>query len=207
MEDTPKIYVLNKLPSLGELGDKTQIEYKTVCYKCGIKRAVKKQISYKFDMWNGEDLISVAGIYKFVSQRLKSELEFLENKEVTFTPVVNEKSDYFKPGKNAYQKEIPQFYLIEPLKVLDGPELWWKRVGKCESCNKHSWNYTIEGITSVVADDLDNYVQRGVYQNQWRGELIFNLSDPGAPIVTEDFIKIVNRVDKTRHSFFEAKWY
>lgn len=198
------LYVLNNLPSLGEMGDKTDIERTKSCSECNILDENIHEFSYKFASWNGQDLIEVAGNYIFVSEKVKIELEKHANGTLDFFKIKNEKADYFKIGKKAYQKEIPTFYKLEIKKRLDGPEIWWEREGKCPKCDRDQWNITLDGIGSSIDDD--DYVPRQVYKNTWNGEMIFNLQDPGQPIVTQDFLDIVNSVTDQKIELRKAEW-
>ena len=198
------LYVLNSLPSLGEMGDQTSIERINLCSECNILEENIHAFSYKFASWNGQDLIEVAGNYFFVSERVKIELEKHVNGTLEFFKINKEKTDYFKIGKKAYQKEIPTFYKLEIKKRLDGPEIWWEREAKCPKCSRDKWNITLDGIGSSINDD--DYVPRKVYKNTWNGEMIFKLQDPGQPIVTQEFLDIVNSVTDQKIELREAEW-
>lgn len=55
--------------------------------------------------------------------------------------------------------------------------------------------WTLEGIQSTInSDPTAIYTPRQVYFKEWNGEIIFNLHDPGKPIVTQEFLDIVNDV-------------
>lgn len=71
MEKLPNIYVLKGLPSLGEMGIKTKAIHREYCDICNKGTTEYDPFSYVFAQWNGEDLISVAGNYYLVSERLK----------------------------------------------------------------------------------------------------------------------------------------
>lgn len=68
------IYLLLGVPILGELSPETKSEYVTLCEVCNIRDEIIKNITYVFDSWNGEDLISGFAEY-FISERLKIKLK------------------------------------------------------------------------------------------------------------------------------------
>lgn len=205
LNQLPNIDVLNDLPSLGEIGEKTKTIFKTDCDTCNRRTIKYDPFSYAFARWNGEDLISVAGNEYFVSKRLK--LESKTKDLVNYIPIINEKKDYFKMGKKAYRKTIPSFYRLEITQNIDGPELWWERNEKCPVCGEYKWWPTLKGIQSTVTSDPTAiYTPRQVYFKEWKGEIIFNLKDPGKPIVTQKFLDTVNNVCIKKIKLKSAEW-
>ncbi|MDC7125206.1 MAG: hypothetical protein PQJ46_06555 [Spirochaetales bacterium] len=207
MNQLPSIYVLNDLPSLGEIGEKTKSIFNIECATCNRRTIEYNPFSYVFARWNGEDLISVAGNEYFVSKRLKLELEPKVKDLVNFVPIINEKKEYFKMGKSAYQKTIPPFFRLEITHNIDGPELWWERNEQCPACGKYKWWPTLKGIESTITSaPTATYTPRQVYFKDWKGEAIFNLNDPGKPIVTQEFIDTVNNVCIKKIKLKPAEW-
>ena len=200
-----KIYVLAYVPSLGELGNATNRLKEEICAVCRKVNITYDPIAYKFDQWGGEDLLKVGGMEYFVSERLKDLLQEIPG--IAFQKAIIEKESYFKVSKNAYQKDIPNFYLLTIEKRLDGPEIWYTRTKVCESCGDQKWMITLEGISSTINSDVNaKYTPREVYKDTWNGEMIFSLQDPGLPIVTEEFVDILNGLGGYKYDLREAKW-
>lgn len=202
----PNIYVLSYIPSVGELGGKTKTISNKICEICGKDDEKFEVISYWFEQWNGEDLIKAGGLNYFVSERLKLLLE-VKIEGINFQKAVIEKADYYKPSKKAYQKEIPSFYLLNIGNILDGPDIWWERDNVCQACSRQKWKITLIGIQSTVnSDPTATYVPRQVFKNKWNGEDIFCLEDPGLPIVTQNFLDIVNSLNGFKYELKTANW-
>ncbi len=206
MKEYPDIYVLRDIPSLGELGRKTEVIFRELCKTCKRREVEYKYLSYRFGRWNGEDLISVAGTLIFVSERLKNELDEKGIKNISYSIIENEKESYFKIGKNAYQKSLPNFYRLTIHSKADGPEIWWQRAHICPECNDQKWDITIEGVSSTISSDpFAHYTPRKVYKTSWNGEDVFNLMDIGLPIATQSFVDRVNSFG-IKYEFPPAEW-
>lgn len=201
-----KIYILDGFPVLGEMGDKTSIEKIVACDICKRKEVVEHTLSYKFDVWNGEDVIKGA-VFHLISSRLKEALEKEGFQNISFKKVLNEKSESFKMGKKAYQKKLPDFYKIEIYGKADGPEIWYERSNVCEKCEDQKWFPTTIGISSLIFfDEHEEYTSREVYAKDWKGDDIFLLLDYGPPIITERFLDIINQYPENETQLKEAKW-
>ncbi len=206
MVEYPNLYVIGRVPSIGEMGECTIVHFKEICSICKMKSVEYQEIAIKFDRWDGEDLISVGGTMNFVSKRLKTRLEENEIKGIDFQEAKNEKESFFKFGKKAYQDSLPIFYFLKINSSLDGPEIWWERTYVCPGCQDQKWEITMDGISSTISPDSSElYVPRKVFRDSWHGENIFNLLDPGLPLATQKFIDVVNSFGG-RYKFPVAEW-
>ena len=204
--DNPKIYVFDGFPVKGEMGDLTNLEINVACEKCKRKEIIEHVLSYKFDEWSGEDIVKGANFY-LISERLKHSFEENRITGVVYKQIINEKSEYFKIRKSAYQEQLPKFYKIEIENFLDGPEIWWKRAEVCPKCKDQKWEPTEIGIASMITDDpYEEYTPREVYKENWKGEEIFLLNDPGPPIITENMLRMIEKTSNQKIELRNALW-
>ncbi|GAA0894364.1 hypothetical protein GCM10009122_40450 [Fulvivirga kasyanovii] len=105
----PKLYVFDGFPVKGELGDNTRLEVREICEVCHRKDFIYHHLSYKFDEWDGEDVIKGVDFY-LISEKLKKIFTEENIKGIGFQEIENEKSEFFKFSRNSYQKELPVFY-------------------------------------------------------------------------------------------------
>lgn len=200
MSHYPKIFLLIEVPVIGELGEKTESELQVICEEYSIKKRTYDQIEIVLDAWDGEDLFVLKTLY-FLTARLKEKIEEKGFKGLEFKKVITSKGDYFKFGKEAYQKELPEVYQIIFNSEADGPDIWWKRKAFCEECKCWKWILAEEGITSSIGPsltgtgkDVANPAPRWVYKSTWDGSDIFKLQDPvSIPFITEYFLKLLER--------------
>lgn len=203
----PEIYVFDGWPVIGEMGDQTDLEFKEVCSVCHQREKVCKKLSYRFDIWRGEDIVKGALFWLF-SERMKEAFENASIEGINYSKIENEKADYFRITKKGYQKELPDFYKIELLNKLNGPDIWWKRDEVCPTCNSHKWLPTLEGIQSICSfiDPTEEYTPREVYKNIWKGEDMFLLEDYGPPIITEKVADIIRDTTDQEIDIKKAVW-
>lgn len=189
---------LLSVPVLGELSSETIKEQIVLCEKCNKRKIEFKNLEYIFDRWNGEDIITAVGEY-FISERLK---EKLEEKEIKGYETISIKTSFTKNkagvkkfGKNAYQKELPNFY---HLKVkgrteahLDG---WFKVISTCESCGRERRMITIDALNSIADPSTlnkdDKFLIPNIYFDTWNNEddLFLFVESINHPVITQNFI-------------------
>ncbi|MCF2218369.1 hypothetical protein H9Q08_03545 [Chryseobacterium sp. PS-8] len=114
-----KINLLLAIPVMGELSPNTVKTEAVICESCKRRKTQYTNITYVFDRWRGEDIISGSAQF-FISQRLKEKLEEKNIKGYKLTPIdtafSEQRGGIHKFGKEAYQKELPNFYHFEIFK-------------------------------------------------------------------------------------------
>lgn len=196
-----KIYLLIETPILGELSGKTVMNERVVCNSCGRLSIQYESIEYKFDRWNGEDLIT--GLTQlFISDRLAKGLESNGLSGFTLAEISTLTGENFKKGEGLYTSSIPSFYHLKINGEIEGFEMWWKKMSQCKSCGKYKWKPTKEGIRSKLgpsltgrSKDISNPLPRNVYIDSWNGDDIF-VQKPAinTPFVTQKFVDVLNKL-------------
>jgi hypothetical protein len=207
----PQIYVMIGFSVIGELGSKSKILQRSICDKCSIYKIEYEKIEYIFDKWGGEDLIKAMDIF-LVSERLKEALISADLKGITFKEVEVKKKKGFSYNEGAYGKTLPAFYHLIFKSHAKGPEIWWKKV-KCNNCEKHKWDLTIEGIDASTdpiimgGSEIENPAPRNVFISSWKGEDVFHLEDPEIlPLVTKRFIDVLEKINVKDIYYREVNW-
>lgn len=202
----PNIYTFIIYPIIGELGDATKVEHSLVCAVCERRKApIFKYIEYRFDRWAGEDLVKAMGCYA-VSKRLKQAFEQANISGMNFENMKTSKGDYFEVTSDAYAKNLPKFYRLMIEGKASGPEIWWTS-WDCETCKVRHWDRTKLGTKAegaVLTGEVG--VPREVFMDSWQGHDIFNLEDPGLPIVTQRFVDLIQQEGVIGVVFHPAKW-
>lgn len=196
-----KINFLLAVPVMGELSSETVKNDVILCEMCKRRETQYSNITYVFDRWRGEDIINGASEF-FISQRLKEKLEEKNIKGYKLTPIKTtfseQRGGIRKFGKEAYQKELPDFYYLEVLGKAEGDiDEWFKIIDptECEGCKSNKKMLARDGIRSLGnpeltgGKDADNPLSRNVYERTWQKDDIFLLQDGlNLPIVTQNFI-------------------
>jgi hypothetical protein len=194
------INILLGVPVMGTLSPDTKITREIICETCNRRNTQYSDITYVFDRWGGEDIISGRAEY-FISQRLKEKLEEKNIKGYKTTPVKTtfseQRGGIKKFGRGAYQKELPNFYYFEIIGKAEGAiDDWFEVINptQCEGCKKNKIMLSDDGLRSMsnpelVGKDTENPLPGNVYIESWQGDDIFLLQDDLAlPIVTYKFI-------------------
>lgn len=193
----PEIYILNRLPILGEIVQADIVNNTILCNICNMKEPIPKwtNVVFQLDQWHGEDFLGGMFLY-LVSEKLKNAL--MESKLIGFE---------FEPVKMIYsgKKEIPQFFQLKILGQALGTETWWIQT-PCKICDKKKWLILAGGIAANNSfADPNNIPSRNVYGDSWKEESIFYLQDPAPPIVTQDFINILKKF-KCKPQLIPSNW-
>ena len=207
------LFILIETPVLGELGPQSKIIREKACETCGRLDVKHQQLEFKFDRWNGEDLISAYGLY-FMSERLKNAVEAAGLKGMRFQAVQSVKAETFKLGKKAYQAALPTFYHLKIVGKAKGPDIWHDNLGVCDHCRQNKWWPTPEGIRSGngpsstgTKKDVENPLKRRVYPHSWQGDDLFYLQDPVMfPIATSRFRDLTLELNNTKLFFRKTSW-
>lgn len=203
-----KINFLLAVPVMGELSSETVKNDIILCEMCKRRETQYSNITYVFDRWRGEDIINGASEF-FISQRLKEKLEEKNIKGYKLTPIKTtfseQRGGIRKFGKEAYQKELPDFYYLEVLGKAEGDiDKWFKIIDstECEGCKSNKKMLARDGIRSLGnpeltgGKDVDNPLSRNVYERTWQKDDIFLLQDGlNLPIVTQNFIDCLSELD------------
>lgn len=203
-----KINFLLAVPVMGELSPNTVKKEVVICESCKRRKTQYTNITYVFDRWRGEDIISGAAQF-FISQRLKEKLEEKNIKGYNLTSVKTtfseQRGGIRKFGKGAYQKELPNFYYFEILGRAEGDiDEWFKIIDptECEVCKANKKMLSRDGIRSMGnpeltgGKDTENPLSRNVYKESWQGDDVFLLQDSlNLPIVTKNFIDCLSELD------------
>lgn len=202
-----KIYFLLGVPVIGALSPNTVKTEAVICESCKRRKTQYTNITYVFDRWRGEDIISGSAQF-FISQRLKEKLEEKNIKGYKLTPIdaafSEQRGGIRKFGKEAYQKELPNFYHFEIFGKTEGDiDDWYEIIDtfECPKCGANKKLITIEGIGSMETPELsgkefENPLPRNVYKESWQGDDIFLLQDGlNQPIVTQNFIDCLSEFD------------
>lgn len=188
------------VPVMGTLSPDTTITREVICETCNRRSTKYSDITYVFDRWRGEDIISGRAEY-FISQRLKDKLEEKNIKGYKTTPVKTtfseQRGGIKKFGKGAYQKELPNFYYFETVGKAEGAlDDWFKIIdpAECEGCKKNKRMLSSDGFRSIsnpdlTGEDTENPLPTNVYKESWQGDDVFLLLDSmNLPVVTSNFI-------------------
>lgn len=194
------INILVGVPVTGTLSPTTQIKREIVCTTCNRRRTQYSDITYVFDRWSGEDIVSGRAEY-FISQRLKEKLEEKNIKGYKITPLKTSFSEQGggirRFGEGAYQKELPDFYYFEIKGKAKGAiDDWFEVIDttECEGCKESKKMLSMDGIRSMsnpdlIGKDTDNPLPRNVYKESWQGDDVFLLQDSmNLPMVSGNFI-------------------
>lgn len=203
-----KINFLLAVPVIGELSPNTIKEDIILCESCKRRKTKYSNITYIFDRWKGEDIISGSSEF-FISQRLKEKLEEKNIKGYKLTPIKTifseQRGGVHKFGKGAYKKELPEFYYFEVLgKAKGNIDVWFKIVDptECEVCKVNKKMLTRDGIRSMGnpeltgGKDIEEPLTRNVYKESWKEDDVLLLQDGlNKPIVTQNFIDCLSELD------------
>jgi len=202
-----KINFLLGVPVMGELSPNTVKTEIVICESCKRRKTQYTDITYVFDRWRGEDIIRAAGEF-FISERLKEKLEEKNIKGYKLTPIdtafSEQRGGIRKFGKEAYQKELPNFYYFEIIGRAEGDiDDWYEIIDptECPKCKTNKKMITLEGIGSMESPELsgkefENPLSRNVYKKSWQGDDIFLLQDSlNKPIVTQNFVDGLSELD------------
>jgi rubredoxin len=202
-----KINFLLGVPVMGELSPNTVKTNVFLCESCKRRKTHYSNITYIFDRWRGEDIISGFAEF-FISQRLKEKLEEKKIKGYKLTSVKTtfskQRGGISKFEKGAYQKELPNFYYFEVLGKAEGDINDWYEIidtSECPKCKANKKLITIEGMGSMETPELtgkqfENPLTRNVYEESWQGDDVFLLQDGlNLPIVTQNFIDCLSELD------------
>ena len=194
------INIILGVPVMGTLSPDTKTTRVIICETCNRRNTQYSDITYVFDRWGGEDIISGRAEY-FISQRLKEKLEEKNIKGYKTTPVKTtfseQRGGIKKFGRGAYQKELPNFYHFEITGKAEGAiDDWFKIIDptECEGCKENKKMLSRDGIRSMsnpdlIGEDTENPLPRNVYKESWQGDGVFLLQDNmNLPIVTYRFI-------------------
>lgn len=196
-----KINFLLAVPVMGELSPNTVKTEVIICESCKRRKTQYTDITYVFDRWRGEDIISGSALF-FISQRLKEKLDEKNISGYKLTPIKTafseQRGGIRKFGKGAYQKELPNFYYLEVLGKAKGDiDEWFKIIDptECEVCKANKKMLSRDGIRSMVnpeltgGKDTEDPLTRNVYKDSWHDDDVFLLQDGlNQPIVTQNFI-------------------
>lgn len=194
------VTILLGVPVMGTLSPETKTTRVIICETCNRRNTLYSDITYVFDRWGGEDIISGRAEY-FISERLKEKLEEKKIKGYKTTPVKTSFSEQRggikKFGRKAYQKELPNFYHFEIIGKAEGAiDDWFKVIDptECEGCKKNKIMLSYDGLRSMsnpelTGKDTENPLSGNVYIESWQGDDVFLLEDNLVlPIVTYKFI-------------------
>lgn len=202
----PHIYTLASVPAIGEIGPATIVEDFPECPVCDRRKPpVFKFIEYRFDRWAGEDLVTAMGYYA-VSERLRLELQRAGISGIDFRDLKVSQGDDFEITNDAYSKTLPKYYHLIITGTASGPELWWTSE-TCLNCGVKHWDITRLGIKAQGAVLIGEVgTPREVFKDSWQGHDIFNLEDPGLPVVTQRFVDLIQQEGVIGVVFHPAKW-
>jgi hypothetical protein len=162
-------------------------------------------LDYRFDQWSGEDLVMAMDCYA-VSDRLRYAIEAAKLTGVRFEGMTVSKGDYFRMQSEAYMEDLPIFHRLIVTGIAQGPELWWSS-STCKTCGLESWEVTELGIQAQTADLMNRIgPPREIYADSWQGHDVFNLEDPGPPMVTHKFARIMEDLGLIEIHLHPAKW-
>jgi hypothetical protein len=207
MAETPQIYSMLACPEMGSFGDDTEIEYFEPCPQCAIEpRPDVKFLEYRFDGWDGEELVCTRDRYG-VTDNLRQALERASIVGVSFREMSISKSDMFLDIDPDDEVELPHFWEMIIESTCSGPSGWWEFEGICPTCGTALWEHTdrvVDALTSPLMGDQGP--PRLVYRGSWKGEDVFFLDDPGPPLATERFARIIADLDVEGLELQPAEW-
>jgi hypothetical protein len=126
-----KINLLLAIPVMGELSPNTVKTEVVICESCKRRKTQYTNITYIFDRWRGEDIISGSTQF-FISQRLKEKLDERNIKGFKLTPIKTSFSEQRggirKFGKGHIKKNYLIFIILKLLEeqreiLMDGLKL------------------------------------------------------------------------------------
>ena len=203
---TVGIYSLIGCPAPGELGDKTKFTQPEVCPKCKRRKPIEYLfIEYRFDQWEGEDMVTALGQYA-VSDRLYRALQGAHLTGMAFRKMAVSKGDDFYIDPEAYSTELPTFHHLVVTGEAAGPEIWYTS-WTCPVCHVRHWDQTAEGTIAATAELTGKLPKpRQVFRRSWKNDDIFSLGDPGVPVLTGRFKEVLERIGVRGILLQPAEW-
>jgi hypothetical protein len=191
-EQFPKIFSLISCPMIGEFGPATKIRQKEPCDTCG--QSYRKEVvflDYQFDAWESEELIRAGDDAYAITRRLNDAFQDAGIKGMSIQAMKVSRGSVFSQIDPENDVVIPDFQQLLINGKADGPSGWWDRGEVCPTCRRIAWHRT-ERVTDARFAKYENKPgpPRLVSGATWQGEDIFFLTDPGPPVVTENFKRV-----------------
>jgi hypothetical protein len=189
----PAISSLIQAAVLGDLGEGT---VQTEVRRCPVEWPYKAvtRFDYRFDFWNGEDLVETMGQYA-VSDRLRLAMEEQGMRGVDFKEMTTSALPTFAISERAYSRTLPRFHWMIITGTAEGPPIWTTPV-PCKGCGGISWNLFPAAFLASSWPLTPSQVppMREVYRDSWRGEDVFYPGDHVLPLVTDRFVALLDRL-------------
>lgn len=187
----PRIYALESVPVVGHLRDYWPPSIS--CRSCGRLVGSYKKVTFVFDTLSECALFASADGSYFITETL---MRLLDSTGISgfhaHRPSIAFSDDYSRNTREAGTQSLPSgiYYFVISGRA-DGP--WRRRKrGTCHECGQF-----------LPADDqeTDNLAPPQtvrVYVDSWHGDDLFYVTEPGPPIVTERFVRILEEVGDLR---------
>jgi hypothetical protein len=202
----PKIFSLTKCPVLGDLGPRTKFKQRVICSTC--KRVIVSELGqteYVFDGWHGEDIATATlEMVYVVTSRLRKAMQNATIKGVRFKKVLTTRSELFLDIYGDIR--LPTFYELLIEDTLEGGG-WMKRDGACNECGQPFWspiNASVKWVAGGVSEE--SLPPRRVLQEEWKGQDIFLVTEPGPPVATERVASIFAELKTPDVKLDPASW-
>lgn len=206
--ELPDVFSLVEVPTIGTIGDDTEIEYGDECPKCETEPPPRIEfLDYSFDTWESAQIVTTYDVYA-VTKELRQVLEKADLKGFSFRNMKVSRSEIFADLDPDADISLPEFFeMLINGKALAGPDGWWDYEGECPRCKRPIWKHTDrvdEALQAALKEKAGP--PRQVRRESWKGDDIFRLDDPGPPVVTSRFASVLRDVQKEGIVLHPAVW-
>jgi len=174
-------YTIVTAPMLGNLTDGAVIHEYGHCETCNRPPELDVEyLEYEFDSWSGEAVVTVMQ-QLMVSDDLKSSLAASGFTGFDFREMYVEYSESYAADRG--DPDLPDFWHLVILNVVEAGDGWWRRDGRCPSCGNVLWKMTDRTTQAIFhGHEKEDLPRRGVLSRpKWD---ICRLNDPGPAIVS-----------------------
>jgi hypothetical protein len=188
----PEIFTLVSCPIIGEYGPDTELHEREPCETCGESyREEVVFLDYQFDTWERAELVKAGHHTYAITRRLFEAFQTAGIKGLSTQGMKVSRGPVFSQTDPGNTIVIPEFQRLLVNGKADGPSGWWDRGEVCPTCQRIIWHGT-ERVTDALFAKYEKKPgpPRLVSGATWQGEDIFFLTDPGPPVVTENFKRV-----------------
>lgn len=187
----PRIYVLESVPVVGHLRECWPLSIS--CRSCGRLVGSYDTVTFVFDTLLECALFASADGSYFITEAL---MRLLESRGIAgfhaHRSSIAFSNDYSRNTRESGAPSLPSgiYYFVVSGRA-DGP---WRRrkQGPCHECGQFL------PVDDHETDNLAPLQAVHVYADSWHGDDLFYVTEPGPPIVTERFVRILEEVGDLR---------
>jgi len=194
--------------TIGTSGPDTEIVEREPCDVCGASyREEVTFLDYQFDTWEKAEFVDAHQYVYAVTRRLYEKLEQAGLKGFSARAMKTSRGQIFEEVDPEHRVVIPEFVQLLILGKANGPSGWWDRGEVCPACGRTIWKPTSR-VTEALFAKFSNKVAapRLVSADTWEGDDIFFLTDPGPPVITDRFERVLAEQNVQGVELQPAEW-